>query len=264
VSWLSLEGHRFSVGSQDVVVGSGERADWRLRSFGLAPRHFVVSRSASGEMTLRAFGTDHVVTLNGQQLGGEACPIEHGDLIEAGSARFIYLEREDGTEPVHPEGVTTAAWLVDRRAGVAYPLTAASTGIGRDPSNEIPLRDATTSRFHAHVRREAGGIALHPSGSTGTRLNGIRLATPTLLSRDDEIEIGQTRLHLVVGTLPEDVAQWRRGPADDVAARRPTVQSVTPLSADASRFRWKPTKSQIALLLIVLTLLFVIFFPTHK
>ncbi|HYD55081.1 MAG TPA: FHA domain-containing protein, partial [Gemmatimonadaceae bacterium] len=208
---------------------------------------------------------DSVVTLNGSQLHGEPCPLAHGDVIHAGRAVFVYLERDDADaaargRPPGPEA--GEAWLIDRQAGLGYALAADQVGIGRDPSNAVALRAPTVSRFHATIRREAGGLVLHPAGSSGTRLNGARVGTPSMLAEGDEIEIAGTVLRVQRGPLPEDI---RPAPAaaPGTGPRRPTVQRMTPLSAEATRFSGRPTLGKLLVLLVLLAALFFWFFPRH-
>ena len=68
---------------------------------------------------------------------------------------------------------------------IAYPLSSRSTTIGRDASNAIVLRDPTASRFHAEVRREAGGFALRSIGALAATLNGQPVERPTVLREGD-------------------------------------------------------------------------------
>lgn len=169
--WLHYGGNRLHLRSAETVIGSGERADHRLEGFGLEPRHFVIALGAGGA-TIRIVHADNVVTVNGEQLRGDAAPISHGDVIGAGQLSFLFLEREDVAAtarpiPVSPLLHAAEVWLIDDRARAAYPVSEERVGIGRDPSNTIPLRSSTVSRFHAHLRREAGGAGAAPRGILG-------------------------------------------------------------------------------------------------
>jgi pSer/pThr/pTyr-binding forkhead associated (FHA) protein len=116
------------------------------------------------------------------------------------------------------------AHLIDARDHVAYRLDRLSTNIGRSAANVIRLKDPTASRFHAQVRREAGGFALHSVGSSGTRINGRRVGAPQLLDDGDEIEIAYTTLRYARATPPEGVTIVQRTGGDpDEATERPTI-----------------------------------------
>lgn len=72
----------------------------------------------------------------------------------------------------------------------------AVTTVGRDRSNDIVLSDLQVSRNHAMVRRlgEEDYYLIDSGSSNGSRLNGIRITTPTLLCDGDRITIGDTEL----------------------------------------------------------------------
>ena len=124
----------------------------------------------------------------------------------------------DSNEPAAAVG-----FLVDDRGAVAHPL-GPSTSIGRDASNTIIVRDPTASRFHADVRREAGGFILRTLGASGTRLNQRSIETPTLLAEGDTIEIAFAVLRFTsVRPTGDVVIAPSRSAANDAAGRRPTL-----------------------------------------
>jgi hypothetical protein len=87
---------------------------------------------------------------------------------------------------------------------------------GRQTENSGQLaNDPELSRHHAEItRRPSGEYQLEDLSSTnGTYVNGTRLAEPVVLSLEDEIELGTTKL--VVRTLPAPAAPQ---PAVDVRA----------------------------------------------
>ena len=66
--------------------------------------------------------------------------------------------------------------------------------IGRDPSNEVQLRDGEASRQHATLRLDSGQwILTDNSSSNGTRVNRQRIER-SIISSGDRIEIGTTVL----------------------------------------------------------------------
>lgn len=207
----------------DAVVGSGALAQWRIPGIDLAPRHFVVT-VAGERVTVRAFALDDVIAVDGAQTSATPVALRDGDTIDAGEGRFRFWTGEpaqvdDGKAPNPGE-----AFLVDETLRLAYPLRAI-TGMGRDPSNEILLHDATASRFHAEVRREAGGYAVHAMGSSGTQVNARRMSSPVLLAPGDVLEMGFVSFRFV-RTLPAGVhiaTPEDAGPLDPDAARRPTL-----------------------------------------
>jgi pSer/pThr/pTyr-binding forkhead associated (FHA) protein len=117
-------------------------------------------------------------------------------------------------------------FLVDDQLKVAHQLTAPTTRIGRDASNDIVVRDPTASRFHAEVRREESGFVLHSLGARGTTLNDKALTSTSPLSDGDIIEIAFTTLRFTTkapsGSV--NVAKPHSGQSDDYT-RRATLES---------------------------------------
>jgi hypothetical protein len=146
--------------------------------------------------------------------------LKNGDIVGAGSAQFFFWlktpEKHDDAEVPTPTG-----HLVDARRRSAYALDRLSTGIGRDESNSLIVENPSASRFHAEIRREAGGFALRTMGVTGTKVNGKAISSPVLLSEGDEIQIADLLLRYTAGALPAGV---KLATPDDVA---PLVEAET-------------------------------------
>jgi len=217
--WLTTEGASHQIAEGETVVGSGAQSGWRLAGHHLAAKHFVIERSGS-RVAVRPCGVDNVIAINGAQSAATARELRDGDVIEAGSARFLYSSEKSGSYPSVKVG---PAHLVETRAGIAHDLALASAGIGRDRQNAIVVRDPTASRFHAEIRREAGGYVLHPHGSSGTLLNGRRIGSPERLSDGDRIEIANIELRFVAAAVPAG-ARTAEPATDDEASHRPTVE----------------------------------------
>ncbi|HEY3667047.1 MAG TPA: sigma 54-interacting transcriptional regulator [Polyangiaceae bacterium] len=78
--------------------------------------------------------------------------------------------------------------------GVWHSLDLTGVRIGTAPSNELPLRDRTVSRFHCEVRIARGVAQLIDSGSTnGTFVDGVRVRDAEL-SAGCKIRLGATVL----------------------------------------------------------------------
>ena len=229
MTWLESNDALRELPSGEVVIGGGAQATWRIQQADLRPRHFVIA-SANGKATLRPFSSDSVVALNGKQVASEACTLGDGDVIEAGSATFWF--RESPAKKGKRADAVAQAHLLDLSHGKAYSLSRMSTLIGRDPHNAVVLVDPTVSRFHAELRREAGGIALHALGSTGTAVNGQLVGAPYLLEEGGEISIAGTMFRFTRAALPQGLTPVVTDdpPHDLEAARRRTirVKSVTP------------------------------------
>jgi predicted component of type VI protein secretion system len=226
MAWLEFGGRLRRLADGETVVGGARTVGLHVGDADLLPRHFVL-RVEGDDVYIRVWSSDTVVALNGRQMGAEECRLDDGDTISAGSAHFHVWGKEPDLSPVTSESADSRpprAHLIDARDNVAYALDRLSTNIGRATANVIRLKDPTASRFHAQVRREAGGFALHSIGSSGTRINGRRVGSPQLLDDGDEIEIAYTTLRYTRATPPEGVTIVPRtaGEADE-ASERPTI-----------------------------------------
>jgi len=194
--WLAIGSSTRELRDGETIVGGGADADWRVPSADLMPRHFTVLVHGLNA-SIKPTSADNVVVVNGKQLGKSPHVLHDGDEILAGGGRFVFSE---GTPRVATaESAPPArAYLIDEQTRVAHALINRSTPIGRDPSNAVIVDDATASRFHAEVRREAGGFALHSMGSAGTQVNGADVSAPLVLQEGDVIEIAFQRLRFTV------------------------------------------------------------------
>ena len=95
-------------------------------------------------------------------------------------------------------GPALAVRMSGGRTGEFFPLTKASTSIGRSPENDVFLDDITVSRNHAEVRESAAGFLLVDLGSTnGTYVNRRLIDGDELLADGDEVQVGKFRLVFV-------------------------------------------------------------------
>jgi DNA-binding winged helix-turn-helix (wHTH) protein len=70
--------------------------------------------------------------------------------------------------------------------------------VGRDPTNDILLPDASVSRFHAQLHCGHGAVEVEDLASkNGTRVNGLRVEGRTLLAHGTEVVFGQVRAMIV-------------------------------------------------------------------
>lgn len=264
MAWLEYGGRLRRLADGETVVGGAHSVGLHVGEADLLPRHFLL-RVAGDEVYIRIWSADAVVALNGRQLGAEEWGLDDGDTISAGSAHFHMWRNEPELPQITSESADSRppkAHLIDARDHVAYPLDRLSTNIGRATANVIRLKDPTASRFHAQVRREAGGFALHSIGSSGTRVNGRRVGSPQLLEDGDEIDIAYTTLRYTRATPPEGVTVVSRTAGDPgEAAERPTIMrervSLRRLGSAAVRHRLlKPALLVGVLLLVALAALF--------
>jgi predicted component of type VI protein secretion system len=226
MAWLEYGGRLRKLADGETVVGGSPNTGLHVGDADLLPRHFVL-RVNGDDVFIRAWSPDAVVALNGRQMDAEDWRLDDGDTISAGSAHFHIWRNEPDLAAVTSESSDSRppkAHLIDIRDNVAYPLDRLSTNIGRSAANVIRVKDPTASRFHAQVRREAGGFALHSVGSSGTRINGRRVGPPQLLEDGDEIEIAYTTLRYTRATPPEGVTLVHRTVGEPgESTERPTI-----------------------------------------
>jgi pSer/pThr/pTyr-binding forkhead associated (FHA) protein len=84
--------------------------------------------------------------------------------------------------------------------GSSFPLAEPEISIGREPSNQMPILDASVSRRHCLIRREGDGFKIQDLKSrNSTFVNGVPVTEKILVS-GDEIKIGNS---LFVFVQPE-------------------------------------------------------------
>ena len=82
-------------------------------------------------------------------------------------------------------------------------LPALRATLGRDPACDLVLDDASVSRRHAQVAREAGGFSLTDLGSSGgTFVGDERVTAPRLLLDGDRVRLGGLELRFDAGDPP--------------------------------------------------------------
>jgi len=220
-------------------VGSGSQVDWRIQRRDLAARHFRVELAGVMATVLPA-SNQNVIALNGRQVPSGGADLHPGDVISAGSARFVYLESHDAERPAPPEEPPPAL-LVNAAARKAYTMRNRVVQIGREIGCSIVLKDPTVSRFHADVRSEAGGYVLYSMGSGGTKINGQTVTAPRMLVEGDEIAIGGTTFTYIRGPIPPGMSRVQfEDNAEEAVNRRQTMlaqRAVTAAHGPAYRSR---------------------------
>ena len=199
------------------------------------PRHFAITIDDESMATLRPFTLDSVIAVNGEQVPTTGRVLSDGDVILAGSGQFVFSVESPRVVTGTADDLDEA-YLIETKAGVAHLLEGRSTMIGRDASNAIIVRNPTASRFHAELRREAGGFVLHSMGSAGTVRNGRLMNEPVLLGEGDQIEVAFTLFEFT--RLPvegrAEVAP-RHSVENDDSTRKPTVATEWVVDEDGGR-----------------------------
>ena len=222
MSWIALGRLTRELRDGEVVVGSGADADWRVPTADLMPRHFVLTVHGLN-VSIRPCSPEIVVVVNGTQLLGTYHLLNDGDTIAAGQGRLTFSDDEPHLGDSVESDVSNDGYLIDDQRHEAHRLVNRSTTLGRDASNAIVLRDPRASRFHAEIRREAGGFALHTMGSAGTTLNGEPMRGPRMLRDGDRIEIAYAGYRFAQSPPSEAVVATPDLGMNDQAAVSPTA-----------------------------------------
>ena len=99
-----------------------------------------------------------------------------------------------------PELVAELEAVTGPLKGNSISLSEAEIFIGREPSNQVSLLDASVSRRHCLIRWESGEFKIQDLKSrNSTFVNGVPV-TERILASGDEIKIGNS---LFVFVLPE-------------------------------------------------------------
>lgn len=218
----------------DLVVGSGSQATWRLTGRDLAARHFRVQTQSDGARVVPA-SVQNIVVLNESQTPAEGATLNSGDVIAAGSARFVFLDEKDSPRP-EPLTEPPASYLIDSNARRGYALRKRVIQIGREIGCSIVLKDPTVSRFHCDVKSEGGQFVIYSMGSTGTRVNEAPVGTPRMLVEGDRVAVGDTIFTFTRRPLPPGVSLVQfEDHSDDTFSRRNTVLLDRVVTSDARK-----------------------------
>ncbi|MBX3467539.1 MAG: protein kinase [Planctomycetes bacterium] len=104
--------------------------------------------------------------------------------------------------------------------------------VGRAATNHIRVRDPQASRVHFRVDVTADGLVLRDNNSgNGTFVNGERVEGSRELLDHDEIQLGGTRIRVLIEG-PEERARWERGATSDAGALDDSLADGSQVSGD--------------------------------
>jgi hypothetical protein len=243
--YLEHDGVTRELPQGETLIGSGSEVDWRLQTINLAPRHFTVHIDGAGVAVLAPYRT-HDVDVNGAPVR-EPRALIHGDEIIAGAGIFAFLQTLEASAPPPTRAPIGTAYLVDIGAGLAYPLSDDSVTIGRDPVNQVAVRDPAVSRFHAEVRStpDRQGFVIRSMGASGSSVNGALVGSSARpLAEGDLVRIAGTTLRfttvppppmLRIVTKPDVPAglRSRQASAMQRAVEPPTIGAFEPYTDPA-------------------------------
>jgi predicted component of type VI protein secretion system len=235
----------------DVVVGSGSQATWRLSGSDLAARHFRIALSNGSAQVIPA-SPQNVVVLNGAQVPTDGAPLNTGDVVAAGQARFVFLTDLKAQRP-RPVTEMPEAHLIDITNKKGYTLRRRVVQIGREIGCSIVLKDPTVSRFHADVRAEGGQFVLYAMGSSGTKVNGESAVVPRLLREGDQITMGDTTFTFSSLAMPPGIrAVQFEDHEDDSFSRKNTQLAQKAITSEHGKYSRGQKKKQLPLIPILL------------
>jgi len=199
--YLEHDGVRHELPPGETLVGSAGDAHWRLQTINLAPRHFTVNVDTAGAAVLTPLQA-HDVDVNGETLTGPHV-LRNNDEIIAGAGIFTFIDGADGAATTATP--TALAYLIDIRGGLAYALADEPVTIGRDPMNQIAVRDPAVSRFHAEIRTtpDKRTFTIRSMGAAGTSVNGGLVGgNPRQLAEGDLVRIAGVTLRFTTQPPP--------------------------------------------------------------
>ena len=205
-------GRQVEVTGTEFVIGRSEGCDLVLPDPTVSARHAELSVDATGSVTLLDLGSRNGTFVNGRQVY-ERVPLEGGERVRMGDTVVsLVTARAPGVTVVAEVG----AWLTVE-SGPARGTTVKVTGdefvIGRDPSCDLVLPDASVSHQHASLEVTGPGKAiLTDLGSrNGTFVDGQQVYGVEELRGGERLKIGDTEL--VFGEMPVRGAPVRRAGA---------------------------------------------------
>lgn len=94
---------------------------------------------------------------------------------------------------------------LDERPGVQAPIPLVEINLlGRAADNTIRVDDVTVSSHHARIAFRSGQWILEDLGSrNGTRVNGIAVEGPMVITYGDDLQFGEVMFGLRAGGVPE-------------------------------------------------------------
>ncbi len=109
------------------------------------------------------------------------------------------------------EGASLKA-VAGRQRGSVWKLERSVVRLGRAADCDIPLDDALASRYHAEIHQTGQGLRVKDLGSTNqTMVNGSPISEVPL-NDGDQIQIGDTRLQVVLGAAMQPAAEQQPSP----------------------------------------------------
>lgn len=137
----------------------------------------------------------------------------------------------------------TLVCISGARQGETWEITEAGLRLGRDDSNDIPLKDPAVSRFHGRVILHNNGIWVQDAGSrNGVFVNDVRVTSNKQIGPGDRVTIGE---HVFMIELVED------DPEASVSVDLGALEVEPPTPAPDAGRRWRLWPFLVAVLLVL-------------
>jgi pSer/pThr/pTyr-binding forkhead associated (FHA) protein len=240
-AWLTVlsgpsEGYEFALGRRETSIGSGAKADLRLKTDPPMPGLALELKPENGRYQLAKLDLD-AATVNQQPI--ERVWLNDGDVIRVRGVRILFSQKDAapikqtvivapqvaaagggsaGLPPPPSSNPSSLAYLrnepaslnasgkVVRRflegvegkvAGHRFLLESDRVTIGRDDSNDIVLDDLSVSLRHAEIHKKGKVLVLFDlSSSNGTFVQGRRI-TENAIKPGFTVEIGQVKFKVI-------------------------------------------------------------------
>ncbi|MCU0722887.1 MAG: FHA domain-containing protein, partial [Planctomycetes bacterium] len=175
-----------------IRIGRGEGNDIRLDVDEVSGSHARIA-PARGGFVLEDQGSTNGTFVNGNRI--RAARLAHGDEIEIGPARFLFLSADGDEEAAlaafrRRRMARERRWALVAEDGSQTEIESLPFTVGRSADNRLALEDESVSSRHARFDREGSRLVLEDLGSTnGTFLGGRRIERERV-GHGDEIEFG--------------------------------------------------------------------------
>jgi len=206
-------GREISV-TDTTVIGRDVAADVVIADSEISSKH-VSFAPADGGIAVEDHGSTNGTFVNGQRLTGVQ-RLQAGDRVQLGSTVLevrgsapsgpapadLGGEAAPGVTPVkHIPTLPVLEFVAGQYAGTEMPV-GAPTVVGRDPgaADVVLDEDSDISRRHASFAPTGAGLVVQDLGSTnGTFVNGHRQEFAVTLGTGDQVQVGETVIHVRLG-----------------------------------------------------------------
>ena len=202
---IKVNDQQFALRPGQNRLGAGQDADVPVTGDTSLGVQAIVDVASERDVVIRRADRAAAVRVNGVPLV-DPTPLMHGDKVEIGHVELLYaddtktgatqtLSAVDIAEMAKRAGparatAATGGRLVSLVDGKEYLIGDDGITIGRDAACGVVVAQNDVSRKHAEVAPIARGYELRDFSANGVFVNGVRLASPQVLSRADVIRVG--------------------------------------------------------------------------